>query len=316
MSNSYLDLARAVLLRERRPLSARKILEEAILASVVPSHLYGNTPHKTLHARLSEDILKNRQRSAFFRTSAGEFFLRELISDPTLKPEYRQEYRAPRRQIKKHEAPVLAFPSELWIHYFKKSAYLELEDFKSIVGRLGPTYVSPKELTGEVNYLPVHSFLIAHRDRNVLSYVFGRLNAISDPLDEVKSIGFGGYVHETDQDLSYESIWGILESGISTFCHGTGLTYDLAENARYTGALKPRYCRLSTDRFGKQALFLILDFNCPEGFDPSGQNLTVRGLKWISQQNRPNSLSKYDSLSHEMLSAEQEARLSPFAMPT
>ena len=316
LSNSYLDLARAVLLRERRPLSARTILEEAILAAVVPSHLYGNTPHKTLHARLSEDILKNRQRSAFFRTSAGEFFLRELISDPTLKPEYRQEYRAPRRQIKKREAPVLAFPRDLWIQYFKKSSYLELEDFKSIFRSIGPKYILPSELSGEANYLPVHSFLIAHKGRNILSYVFGRLNTKSDPLDEVKSIGFGGFVHETDQDISYESIWGILESGISTLCHGAGLTYELAEHARYTGALKPRYCKLSTDRFGAQALFLIIDFECPPEFDPSGQNLTIRGLKWISQQNRPNSLSKYDPLSQEMLSTEQEAHLNPFEMPT
>ncbi len=316
LSNSYLDLARTVLLRERRPLTARKILEEAILAAVVPSHLYGNTPHKTLHARLSEDILRNRQRSAFFRTSAGEFFLRELINDQTLKQEYRQEYRAPRRQIKKREAPVLAFPRDLWLRYFESSTCLELKDFNSIITSFGPNYIPPNELTSEASYLPVHSFLIAHKANSILSYVFGRLNAASDPLEEVRSIGFGGYVHETDQDISYESLWGILESGISTFCHGTGLTYELAEHARYTGALKPRYCKLSTDRFGTQALFFIIDFNCPPEFDPSGQNLTIRGLKWINQRSRPNSLSRYDPLSQEMLSAEEETRLSPFAMPT
>lgn len=315
MTNSYLDLARAVLLRERRPLTAKKILEEAVLAAVVPSHLYGNTPHKTLHARLSEDILKNRQRSAFFRTSAGEFFLRELINDQTLKPEYRQEYRATRRQIKKRDAPILAFPRDIWLQHFRNSTCLELNDFNGLVASIGPNYVRPNELNGEINHLPVHSFLIAHRGASILSYVFGRLNSTSDPLEEVRSIGFGGYVHEADQDISYESLWGILESGISMLCNGTGLSYEMAEHARYTGALKPRYCKLATDRFGTVAIFLIIDFKCPPEFDPSGQNLTIRGLKWINKQSRPNSLSNYDPLSQEMLSAEQGARLSPFATP-
>lgn len=311
MSNSYLDLARTIILSARRPLTAKRILEEAILATIVPSHLYGRTPHKTLHARLSEDILTNRQRSAFFRTSAGEFFLRELIYDQTIDPEFKQEYRAPRRQIRRREAPVLAFPRELWLQNFNESNCVALEEFSYAISALRPNYIPPQKLTTS-NYLPVQSFLIAHKETSILSYVFGRLNALSDPVDEVRSIGFGGYVHESDQDISYESLWGIIESGISVFSHGTGMPYELAEQARYTGALRPRYCVLSTDRYGSEVLFFIIDYRCPPEFDPSGQNLTIRGLKWIGSRSRPNTLNRYDPLSQEMLTVEQGAKLYPF----
>ena len=316
MSNSYLALARTVLLRERRPLTARKILEEAILAAIVPSHLYGQTPHKTLHARLSEDILAKRQKSAFFRTSAGEFFLRELIHDQTLSHACKQEYRAPRRQIRRREAPVLAFPRDLWLNCFNESNCVEMEDFNRATATLKPNYIPPQELKTGGNHLPVQSFLIAHKKASILSYVFGRLNVLSDPIEEVRSIGFGGYVHEADQDISYESLWGIVETGISVFSHGTGMSYELAEQARYTGALKPRYCILSTDRHGREALFFVIDYRCPPEFDSSGQNLTIRGLKWIGSQSRPNTINKYDPLSQEMLAAEQGAKLYPFETPT
>jgi len=239
LTNSYLDVARKVLLVARRPLTANEIFEEAILSTSVPSHLYGRTPHKTLHARLSEDILKNRQRSAFFRTSAGEFFLRELIHDRTIDDSHKQEYRAPRRMIRRREAPVLAFSKELWRSCFQKSTCVEIDHFRRAADDIRPNYISPQNLKDRDDYLPILSFLIAHREASVLSYVLGRLNVSEDPIENFRSIGFGGFVHESDQDISYESLLAIVESGVSMLSHGAGLSYELAEQARYSGALKP-----------------------------------------------------------------------------
>lgn len=63
------------------PMRPRDILRVAYLNRLVPSHLHGATQHKTLHARLSEDVSTYREASRFYRTGPGVFFLRRLRND-------------------------------------------------------------------------------------------------------------------------------------------------------------------------------------------------------------------------------------------
>jgi hypothetical protein len=74
MRDSYLEAAQTVLRARGKPLSAREIVYDAKKYGFLAPHLHGATMHKTLHARLSEDILKHRFRSIFYRTSPGIFF--------------------------------------------------------------------------------------------------------------------------------------------------------------------------------------------------------------------------------------------------
>jgi hypothetical protein len=76
VSNLYLNIAENVLLKASRPLTPREILDFAFIDGLVPSHLHGHTQHKTLQARLSEDISHYLDQSRFFRTAPGRFFLR------------------------------------------------------------------------------------------------------------------------------------------------------------------------------------------------------------------------------------------------
>ena len=78
--NSYLQIAQSVLQKSRQPLSAREILDAAYRLQLVPEHLFGKTQYKTLQARLSEDLLRNRKRTIFARTGPGRFVLREQLS--------------------------------------------------------------------------------------------------------------------------------------------------------------------------------------------------------------------------------------------
>jgi HB1, ASXL, restriction endonuclease HTH domain len=81
--DAYLQIAESILKIERRPLSARAILAAAYRHGLVPMHLHGNTQHKTLGARISEDIITLHDDSLFFRTAPGRFFLREFLTDVT-----------------------------------------------------------------------------------------------------------------------------------------------------------------------------------------------------------------------------------------
>src|SRR5204863_3540845 len=84
----------------------REILRRGLSSGIVPSSLYGKTQHKTLQARLSEDILSRRERSPFFRTRPGYFFLREFLTDPAIPAEFRTPIVARRRrpELAYHEA--------------------------------------------------------------------------------------------------------------------------------------------------------------------------------------------------------------------
>ncbi len=57
--DNYLDIAQKVLKASRRPMTANAIMDAAYKAQIVPVHLFGATQHKTLQARLSEEILSN-----------------------------------------------------------------------------------------------------------------------------------------------------------------------------------------------------------------------------------------------------------------
>src|SRR6476469_2378969 len=94
---NYLDIAEAVLRTARRPLSPRAIMRAAHRAGIVPAHLFGKTQHKTLHARLSEDILQHKLESRFYRTEPGLFFLSQMRSDPTIPETFKDPFHARRR---------------------------------------------------------------------------------------------------------------------------------------------------------------------------------------------------------------------------
>ena len=56
------------------------------------------TQHKTLQARLSEEILHGGKQSRFIRTDPGRFFLRAFLQDTSVPREYRSEMKARRRK--------------------------------------------------------------------------------------------------------------------------------------------------------------------------------------------------------------------------
>jgi len=69
-----------------------QILRAAYDLQIVPRDLYGKTQHKTLQARIAEDILRNRGRSEFVRTERGRFFLRSLLADASMSRRFKGEY--------------------------------------------------------------------------------------------------------------------------------------------------------------------------------------------------------------------------------
>ena len=58
----------------------------------LPAHLFGATMHRTLNARLSENIRYKSDRSEFFRTGPSTFFLHSLAEAPDAAEEFKKVY--------------------------------------------------------------------------------------------------------------------------------------------------------------------------------------------------------------------------------
>jgi hypothetical protein len=70
----YLWAAQRILAKHRRPMRVREILELAYEDGFFADNIQGATPHKTMHARLSTNIVENGEQSNFIRTGKVRSF--------------------------------------------------------------------------------------------------------------------------------------------------------------------------------------------------------------------------------------------------
>ena len=170
--DSYLQVAQTVLRSARRPMSARAILDVAYKAGVVPTHLYGKTQKKTLQARLSEDILRRREASAFYRTEPGQFFLVEFLSDPDIPSEWKAKFPARRRTRDLKRDNTLAIKKSFLKNWPKPHADFQ-DFFMAATTDNALTYLHPDEMSKR-GYCSTWTFSLVCRKDSVLAYRIGR----------------------------------------------------------------------------------------------------------------------------------------------
>lgn len=300
MSNSYLRLAEQVLGIVREPLTAKAILEQAYLAGVVPQHLYGATQHKTLHARLSEDISDSGEASIFFRTAPGVFFLRGLIEDQSIPAAYKKVHLAPPRKKELKKELMLAMPRAA-IMDVQQDGRIEIELLASTLRAGKFRYLPWKSLRKSQTFIAVHSFLAMHKETSVLSYRKGRFRPDYDPLFSPRSIGFGSVVYGSDLDILFDSLFGVVESGIRDLAYGVGLDKRSAEQVRYTNSVKPLFAYVSMKDSEPPHIDVVMGLSCPEDFVPAKSALSSNDLRWISLRSPPNDLSNFEPTSRKIL---------------
>jgi hypothetical protein len=197
--DTYLEIARRVLREARRPLPPREILRRGLTVGIVPTSLYGKTQHKTLQARLSEDILCRRERSAFFRTKPGYFFLREFLTDPAVPAEYRTPIVARRRRRELAYPQALAFDKEAARSVCRGSVV----DAKEVLNLLHSRryHYAESSRNRAPNDMLVWSFVLVLRSNFVLTYRQGRYREDRDSFLQKRSVGFFSPVVHDDLTL-------------------------------------------------------------------------------------------------------------------
>lgn len=300
---SYLEIARHVLKRERRPMSARAILSAAYRAEIVPHHLHGKTQHKTLQARLSEDILKHKRNSLFYRTRPGHFFLTEFQADPSISEKFRIPFPARRRTRDLLKGPLLAVdlgstPS----HAVGDAAWRWLSNAFEEDHLL---YRDPKEDVRQFAFL--WTFAMVFRGNHVLSYRVGRYRDDRESFANKRTVGFANVVHANYRTLFNQDDHGILVSALTAALTDLDLSPSL--ELFNTEGSEPRLESIcaSDNPEGHPACVAFVRLECPDWFEPLTRRLSLNDLQWLDLSTPPNHIDDFDPWSRMIIESRSMA---------
>lgn len=298
--DSYLKIAEQVLRAARRPLGPRAILNAAYLSELVPPSLYGKTQHKTLQARLSEDILFNRERSAFFRCAPGKFFLRELMHDPTLPVEYRTPIVARRRARELKTPAALAFKLSDLTAQPSQSRALDSSLIYGLIEDGRYSYVDPTSPPSDSAV--VWSFVFVLRSCEVLTYRLGRYRETRDSFFNHRSLGFFSLVSQQDSSLFDALDAGICSSGLRAAKMDLDILFDCPGDPMPTSLSRtPEFVLAPQAPDAHPCLLSLVPFDCPIWFEPTKRRLAINDLSWMGLESPPNNLEDFEPWSRQVV---------------
>lgn len=297
--NSYLKMCQAVLSKSRQPLTAREILEAAYRLQLVPDHLFGKTQHKTLHARLCEDILQNRNTSHFVRTAPGRFSL----ASNTLPGDRKVNYVAPRRAYQLKQFDVLcADRSELDSSVLIDAAPVNFELVAHWFRRQVPLRVAEKD----PSLVFLRLFIMIGSTNGLLT-----LTALKgSPYGRGRSIGILGLVKGSDADLFSEEPYGIDLAAMRTIAEqsSTSVSQIQKSTSRYGGATL-RCVRMADVESRDNSVVLCVRYECDEPDDLIHVFPASRAPRWSRVPADINDNSTLDLLSSRLVELAAEGAM-------
>lgn len=271
--NSYLILARTVLQKQKRPMTPRQILRFAYHLSLVPPNLYGKTQHKTLHARIAEDIRANGTRSLFLRTDPGRFCLREFLASPSAPERYKTEYATLPRAQQLRRFPVACISA--------KDAAIITETANGHLARLNTIPIQPvllSDLRGGGEHIPLRVFSIICRPGECVSHQIRYHRRAG--RGRAQSFGLLSYARPDKVTLFSLDKTGSLDSALLTI--GDRLRFNTHDYTLLleSGALRISGCVRSPQESEENSVTLVVTCQCPPDFRPILRLEGSRTLYW------------------------------------
>ena len=303
--NAYLDIAVTVLRAEKRPLSSHAILAVAHRSGLVPPNLYGKTQHKTLGARIAEDIIKHRNRSQFFRTAPGRYFLREFLNDPSVPTEYRRFHPVRRRIRELARGPALAIADAALRPMLNDDVQLiATPQILKLLKKNAYEYLNPKK---SADAIFVRSFVCVCRGSKILSYRLGRYRADRDPFLHKRSIGFTTLVHIEENTLFNVGDMGIVAAGVRAVKIDLNIPPISPKAGKTLDEAVLRKFIWVSHAEGDGDLLAIISYRCPQWFEPVKRRLALNEIEWIDA-NGINNIDDYDPWSKRVLEAHHNTK--------
>lgn len=296
--DTYLEIAEEILRVVKRPLSALQMLREAYERGIAPPHLRGRTQHKTLGARLSEDILRNRDRSRFYRTAPGRFLLKELSEDPSIPEGLRRPIVARRRRRQLAQKRALAFDRSLIEGSAISSPNVDMKLIFDLICK-GEYHYTTSGQERTKDDVVVWSFTIIIKNGQVLSYRQGHYREDRDTFMRQRTIGFYSPVAEYDMTFFNQGDHGIVTSGIRA------LANDLDLNDHQIWSTLENFSELKSFVYPKVGnshdLLGLVCFSCPDWLDPTSKRLAINDLEWLDLRRPLNNHDDFDPWSKAVI---------------
>lgn len=287
--DAYLTLAEEVLEASRSPLSAREIIQRAYVMNLVPRHLHGKTQHKTITARISEDILRNRDKSVFFRPYPGRYFLSKFLDDESLPEEYRRPIIARRRsrQLNREYSAYLPAGHEVVVD---KWDCFPPSEFGRIVRRNDIAYDRGGRPAD--HGMPIWHFSYVRRESEILIYRRGRFLDGREDIAKGKTVGFSAPLTHNDRTLFEQKYHGVLGAAVSAAAIDLNLEHstafqELEERSKFRGGFV-------ADWRETRAVVLVCHIQIPKGFAVETSRLAIKDLAWTNLDEFRRRLYDYD----------------------
>jgi predicted NUDIX family phosphoesterase/dephospho-CoA kinase len=213
---TYLWVAETVLTKHQRPLSARELVNYGLEDGLFPAAGLSHTPQKSMQARLSLDILNNKQ-SPFVRTSRGRFLLKSQLANNAKEAALPLAvYTAERRGPALTTENVLCVPKSHYSKYlrFQGIGRIGINDPLSFLNSNSVTYFPRVVAEMRNDYKQVITYTIIQHQSKILSFRRGLYNRAASFLRGAQCVGFGGHVNDDDHSLFSASDFGIRQNAI------------------------------------------------------------------------------------------------------
>lgn len=279
-------------------MSAKGILDAAYRAQIVPEHLKGKTQHKTLQARLSEDILHHRSSSLFYRTEPGVFFLCELISDPNIPEKFKEIFPARRRTRDLQNENALGISRAFLNRWREVSDSRDLAEMLADAERHEAVRYLPQ--SGDTDYATLWTFSLVRRNNEVLSYRVGRYRDDREAFANKRTIGFPGAVTISDRTLFSRDDYGATENALRVLL----LDLDLSSQSFHDENLAkpvPVFSFEAEGDDGVSVLLVVLEWTCPDWFEPTTRKLSLNDPCWLNLSVQPNNIDDFEPWSKTTL---------------
>lgn len=301
-TNAYLKLAQQAILRRDEPLTPTEMLQTARQEGFLPQHLYGATMHKTLSARLAENIRRESQKSDFYRTAPARFFLHSLASRADTPQVYKKVYVGNLRTKTIRKENVLVAPRDV----LRDRIFGEYVPFDEIqFDNLYKNHCSFLDRSTAENDSSVKQFVtftLVYYESNILIYRRGQFTTTSDLLKGQLSVGFGGHVNDQDFDLFNKGSGAFRSNAARELKEELFLDdvykehYDAAKRTKILG-----YVNVDESADAEHHIAVLVAFQHVDRSIPKKGELSINQLSWLNLNDVKNDTSSFDLWSELIL---------------
>lgn len=301
-SNAYLKLAQQAILRRCEPLTPTEMLETAREQGFLPDHLYGATMHKTLSARLAENIRRESQQSVFYRTAPARFFLHPLASKADTPEAYKKVYVGNLRTKTIRKENVLVAPKDvLNSSIFGEYVPFDEHQFEDLY-KNHCSFLDRSAAENDSSVKQFVTFTLVFHESNILIYRRGQFTTTSDLLKGQLSVGFGGHVNDNDFDLFNNGSGAFRSNAARELKEELFLDevykehYDAAKRTNILG-----YVNVDDSADARHHIAVLIAFQHRDKSIPKKGELSINQLSWLNLNNIKNDTSSFDLWSEIIL---------------